>query len=101
MRGAEAPRFGFLFGPHIDGDDRQGVAELGALDDAQADAAAAEHRDAVAGPHLRRVERRADARHGAAAEEAGLLPATSSGSTRIAPLCGTTVYSQKDETRLR
>ena len=101
MRGAEMARFGFLLGPHIDGDDRQCIAELRALHDAQAHAAAAEHRDAVAGPHLRRVERRTNARHGAAAEEAGLFRRCLVGSMRIAPLCGTTVYSQKDETRLR
>ena len=73
MRGAEMARFGFLLGPEIDGDERQRVAELRALHDAQAHAAATEDRDRIAGPHLRGVERRADARHGAAAQEAGLF----------------------------
>ena len=49
------------------------VAELCALHDAQADAAATENRNAIAGPDLRGIECRADSRHGAAAQEAGLL----------------------------
>ena len=52
---------------------RQGVAELCALHDAEAHAAAAENRDAVAGPDLRRIEGGANARHGAAAQEASLF----------------------------
>ena len=45
MRGAETAGLGFLFRADIDGDDRKRVAELRALDDAEADAAATEHRN--------------------------------------------------------
>src|SRR5262249_24585987 len=53
--------------------DRQGIAELRALNDAEPDAAAAEDGDAIGRSELRGVQRGADPRHGAAAEQAGLL----------------------------
>ena len=57
----------------VDGDDRGRAGELGAGDRGVADAAAAEHGDAVAALHLTGEHRRADAGHHAAAEQAGDL----------------------------
>src|SRR5262249_1193125 len=64
-----------LFGPtkflrvDIHADDRRRAREPRALDDAVAHTAAAEDGDTPPRPHLPRVERRADARHHAAANE--------------------------------
>ena len=57
----------------VDGDDRLGAGERGALDAVEADAAAAEHRDRPAGLDTGGVEHRADPGHHAAADQRRLL----------------------------
>src|SRR5581483_1428314 len=57
----------------VDTDDRRGACQARALDDAGADAAAAEDGDARAGLDVGGAQHRADARHHAAADQAHLL----------------------------
>ena len=57
----------------VDGDDRVRAGEPRAGDRGVADAAAAEHRDAVAAADVAGVHRRAEPGHHAAAEQAGGL----------------------------
>ena len=66
-----------------------------ALDHRQADAAEAEHRDAVARLHLRGVLHRAEAGGHAAAEQADLLGVRPRGSIFASDTSATTVYSLK------
>ena len=55
----------------VDRDDAGRAGQARALDGAQADAAAADHRDGLAGPHHGPVEHRAEAGRDAAAEQRG------------------------------
>ena len=57
----------------VDGDDAARADDRGGLDRVQPDAAAADHRDGLAGPDLRGVHHRADAGGHAAADERGLV----------------------------
>ena len=57
----------------VDGEDHLGTGEAGALHGGGADATDADHGHVVAGPHVRRVDRRAPAGGDAAADQAGLV----------------------------
>ena len=57
----------------VDRPDLRGAGDAGALDHREADRAAADHRDARALPHLRRLEHRHDAGRDRAADQARLL----------------------------
>src|SRR5262249_34377746 len=57
----------------VDADDARRPAQRGALDDVQADAAAAEDRNRLAGLHLGGVDHRPDAGHHPTADQAGAI----------------------------
>jgi hypothetical protein len=71
--GAEAAGDLLLCLEHVDRNDPAGAADPRALDDRQPDAAAAEHRDGLAGLEPRAAQRRADPGQHAAADQRGAV----------------------------
>src|SRR5204863_7718790 len=73
MRRAEPARDLLLRLELIDRDDLAGAPDARALDDREADAAAAEHRNGLPGLEPRTAQRRADTGQAAAADESGAV----------------------------
>ncbi|MNM95684.1 hypothetical protein D3C81_1081390 [compost metagenome] len=86
VRGAELPRQFQLAVEHVDGDDPPGPGQRRAVDRRQADAAAADHGNRLAGRHLGGIDHRAGAGGDGAADQRGAVQ------WHVAPDCHAGVF---------